>query len=113
MAILDTLGTPVSAILNTITSQAWQPLVSICKNGTLSQLQNIQVGRLVLFEGGESKASNVFGSDKEGVPVAYLDVHDDKFWVRLALFADMVRIFSFARRCAQQTNQGLHCIGVR
>lgn len=113
MAILDTIGAPVSAILNTITSQAWQPLVTACKNGTLAQLQNIRIGRLVLFEGGESKASNVFGSDKEGVPVAYLDVHDDKFWVRLALFADMVRKFSLARTpCAQQRNQSLHCIGV-
>ncbi|KAJ4379907.1 hypothetical protein N0V86_005091 [Didymella sp. IMI 355093] len=90
MAILDTLTAPASAILSTVTSQAWQPLVSICKNGTLSQLQNIQIGRLVLFEGEESKAKNVFGADKEGVPVAYLHVHDEKFWVRLALFADMV-----------------------
>lgn len=46
----------------------------------------------MLFEGNNSKASDVFGADKEGVPVAYLHVHDDKFWVRLALFADMVRI---------------------
>ncbi|KAJ4342557.1 hypothetical protein N0V95_006928 [Ascochyta clinopodiicola] len=89
MAILSALTAPASAILSTLTTQAWQPLVSLCKNGTLSQLQNIQIGRLVVFEGGESKASNVFGADKEGVPVAYLHVHDDKFWVRLALFADM------------------------
>ena len=90
MTILNTLTAPASAILNTLTSHTWQPLVSMCKNGTLSQLQNIQIGRLVLFEGSESKAENVFGADKEGVPVAYLHVHDDTFWVRLALFADMV-----------------------
>lgn len=96
MAILDTLTAPASALLSTLTSQAWQPLVSICKNGTLSQLQNIQIGRLVLFEGEESKAKNVFGADKEGVPVAYLHVHDEKFWVRLALFADMVSGYSGA-----------------
>ncbi|KAF2631261.1 CMAS-domain-containing protein [Macroventuria anomochaeta] len=87
--ILNTLTAPASAILSTLTSQAWQPLVSTCKNSTLSQLQKIQIGRLVLFQGNESKAKNVFGADKEGVPVAYLHVHDDKFWVRLALFADM------------------------
>lgn len=90
MAILDTLTAPASAAVNTLTSYAWQPLVSMCKNGTLAQLQNIQIGRLVLFEGSESKSKNVFGADKEGVPVAYLHVHDEKFWVRLALFADMV-----------------------
>jgi cyclopropane-fatty-acyl-phospholipid synthase len=91
MGILDVVTAPVSTILNTITSQAWQPLVSLCKNGTLSQLQNIQIGKLVIFESGESKTSTVLGVDKEGVPMAILDVHDEKFWVRLALFADMVR----------------------
>jgi len=65
--------------------------VTLCKNGTLSQLQDIKLGKLVIFEGGREKASAVFGSDKEGVPVAFLDVHNEKFWVRLALFADMVR----------------------
>jgi cyclopropane-fatty-acyl-phospholipid synthase len=58
-------------------------------------LQNIHIGRLVLFEGAESKATNVFGSDKEGVPVAYLHVHDEKFWVRLALFTDMVHNLAY------------------
>lgn len=107
MAILDTLTAPASALLSTITSQAWQPLVSVCKNGTLSQLQNIQVGRLVLFEGSESKASNVFGADKEGVPVAYLHVYDEKFWVRLALFADMVRISAKATGRETDVLEGL------
>jgi cyclopropane-fatty-acyl-phospholipid synthase len=99
MAILDTLTAPVSAALNALTTQTWQPLVSVCKNGTLAQLQNIQIGRLVLFEGDESKSKNVFGADKEGVPVAYLHVHDEKFWVRLALFADMVQ--SQSQRCSR------------
>lgn len=102
MAILDVVTAPVSTILNTITSQAWQPLVSMCRNGTLAQLHNIKIGRLVLFERSESKASTVFGVDKEGVPVAFLDVHDEKFWVRLALFADMVRSL-FLRRHSPTT----------
>lgn len=91
MSILRPFTGAAASVLNTITSQAWDPLVSLCRNGTLSQLQNIKLGKLVLFEGGSSKASTVFGSDKEGVPVAFLDIHDEKFWVRLALFADMVR----------------------
>jgi hypothetical protein len=90
MAIFSPVTGAATAILSTITSQTWGPLVSICKNGALSQLQEIKLGKLVLFEGG-TKASAVFGSDKEGVPVAFLDVHSEKFWVRLALFADMVR----------------------
>ncbi|KAF2032489.1 cyclopropane-fatty-acyl-phospholipid synthase [Setomelanomma holmii] len=89
MSIFSPLTGAATSILSTITSQTWGPLVSICKNGTLAQLQEIKLGKLVLFEGGNSKASSVFGSDKEGVPVAFLDVHSEKFWVRLALFADM------------------------
>lgn len=107
MAIFDVVTAPASAILGALTSQAWQPLVSVCKNGTLSQLQNIQIGRLVMFEGSESKAKNVFGADKEGVPVAYLHVHDEKFWVRLALFADMVRRTMRASFAQAPWKQGL------
>lgn len=89
MALLSPLTGAASTVLSTITAQAWGPLVSVCRNGTLSQLQHIKLGKLVLFEGGSSKASTVFGADKEGLPLAFLDVHDEKFWVRLALFADM------------------------
>lgn len=90
MAILSPITGAASSVLSTITSQAWGPLVTLCRNGTISQLQNLKLGKLVLFEGGSSKASAVFGKDKEGLPLAFLDVHDEKFWVRLALFADMV-----------------------
>jgi cyclopropane-fatty-acyl-phospholipid synthase len=94
MAILSPITGAASSILSSITSpitsQAWGPLVILCKNGTLSQFQNLKHGKLVLFEGGSEKASAAFGSDKEGLPIAFLDVRDEKFWVRLALFADMV-----------------------
>ncbi|EAT78569.1 hypothetical protein HBI56_172840 [Parastagonospora nodorum] len=89
MPIFNPLAGVTASVLSTITSQTWGPLVSLCKNGTLAQLHEIKIGKLVLFEGGSSKASAVFGSDKEGLPVAFLDVHNEKFWVRLALFADM------------------------
>jgi cyclopropane-fatty-acyl-phospholipid synthase len=91
MPIFNPLAGITTSVLSTITSQTWGPLLNLCKNGTLSELQDIKIGKLVVFEGGSSKASHVFGSDKEGVPVAFLDVHNEKFWVRLALFADMVR----------------------
>ncbi|KAL6710190.1 hypothetical protein ACN47E_009981 [Coniothyrium glycines] len=89
MSLLSPLASAASTVLSPITTRAWAPLVGLCRNGTISQLQNLKIGKLVLFEGGSSKASAVFGNDKEGVPVAFLDVHDEKFWVRLALFADM------------------------
>jgi cyclopropane-fatty-acyl-phospholipid synthase len=90
MAIYSSVTGAVSSALSPITSQAWGPLVNLCKNGTLAQLQNLKHGKLVVFEGGSSKSSVAFGSDKEGLPIAFLDVKDDRFWVRLALFADMV-----------------------
>ncbi|KAF2241077.1 cyclopropane-fatty-acyl-phospholipid synthase [Trematosphaeria pertusa] len=89
MAILSPLTSPAAAIWNGIASQAWDPLVSVCRNGTLSQLQAIRQGKLVLYEKSSSKASTVFGAETPGCPVAVLNVHDEKFWVRLALFADM------------------------
>ncbi|KAL5113407.1 hypothetical protein ACEQ8H_008704 [Pleosporales sp. CAS-2024a] len=89
MPIFNPLAGITASVLSTVTNQTWGPLVRLCKNGVLSQLQEIQIGKLVLFEGDLSKASAVFGSNKEGVPVAFLHVHNEKFWVRLALFADM------------------------
>ncbi|KAH7394907.1 Mycolic acid cyclopropane synthetase-domain-containing protein [Phaeosphaeria sp. MPI-PUGE-AT-0046c] len=89
MSIFSPLTGLATNVLSTITTQTWGPLLALCKNGTLAQLNDIKTGKLVIFEGGSSKASAVFGSDKEGLPVAFLDVHNEKFWVRLALFADM------------------------
>lgn len=91
MAIYSSVTEAVSTLLSPVTSQAWGPLVTLCKDGTLSQFQNLKHGKLVVFEGGSSKATAAFGSDKEGLPIAFLHVLDEKFWVRLALFADMVR----------------------
>ncbi len=90
MPLLSPLTGAATSVLSTLTSQVWGPLVTMCRNGTLSQLQNIKLGKLVIFEHGSSKTSTVFGADKEGLPLAFLDIHDEKFWVRLALFADMV-----------------------
>ncbi|KAF2180064.1 cyclopropane-fatty-acyl-phospholipid synthase [Zopfia rhizophila CBS 207.26] len=89
MAIISPLYETVSMIWNNVSSQAWEPLVSSCRNGTLSQLRGIQLGKLAVYEASSSKAISVFGSEHEGLPVAVLHVHDERFWVRLALFADM------------------------
>lgn len=89
MALTSPFYDAATTLLNTVTSQAWEPLVSLCRNGTLSQLQSIQIGRLTLYESKSSKASTVFGTEQDGAPSAVLNVHDEKFWVRLALFADM------------------------
>jgi cyclopropane-fatty-acyl-phospholipid synthase len=94
MAILGPLLEPATTIWNSISCQAWDSLVAVCRDGTLSQLQSIQLGKLAVYEISAGKGSTVFGTEREGHHVAVLNVHDDKFWVRLALFADMVRLLT-------------------
>ncbi|KAF2703566.1 cyclopropane-fatty-acyl-phospholipid synthase [Pleomassaria siparia CBS 279.74] len=89
MAILSPLLWPATAIWNSVGCQAWNSLVAVCRSATLSQLQNIQLGKLAVYEASAGKGSTVFGSEQAGQPVAVLNVCDEKFWVRLALFADM------------------------
>ena len=89
-----------TTLLNSVSTQAWEPLVSLCRNGTLSQLQNIRIGKLAVYESSSSKASANFGVEKEGLPLAVLNVHDERFWVRLALFADMVLPTCYFRNTA-------------
>ena len=94
MAILSPLLGPATTIWNSVSCQAWDSLVAMCRDGTLSQLQSIQIGKLAVYEISVGKGSTLFGTEREGHPVAVLNVHDDKFWVRLALFADMVCLFT-------------------
>jgi cyclopropane-fatty-acyl-phospholipid synthase len=90
MSIFSPLIAVATTVLNTISTQTWDPFVSLCKNGTLSQLQGIKIGKLLVSEEAESKASLVFGSDEGDGPTASLHVNSEKFWVRVALFADMM-----------------------
>ncbi|KAF1966193.1 cyclopropane-fatty-acyl-phospholipid synthase [Bimuria novae-zelandiae CBS 107.79] len=89
MTLLGALTTPAATIWNGVASQAWDPLVSLCKNGTLAQLHSIRLGTLALYEGGFDKPTAFFGNESPEHPFASLTVHNEKFWVRLALFADM------------------------
>ena len=92
MAILSPIVGPATVIWDSVSSRAWNSLVALCKNGTLSQLQTIRLGKLALYESNTGKGSVAFGAEREGHPIAILHVHDEKFWVRLALFADMVHL---------------------
>lgn len=90
MTILGAVTSPIATIWNGVASQAWDPLVALCRNGTLAQLQGIKIGSLALHETGVDKPATFFGHKSPDHPFASLTVHDEKFWVRLALFADMV-----------------------
>ena len=72
-------------------SVAWGPLVQISRSSILSLLQGIQVGQLTVREkdGVETVCGNL-ATDEESRPTASLRVLKEAFWLRLALFADMV-----------------------
>ena len=72
-------------------STAWGPLLSLSRTGVLALLQQISIGQLLIIEQDGAQTlcgqSTVAGLPAE--PKTELRVHQDAFWVRLALFADM------------------------
>ena len=70
---------------------AWAPFVQLSKGAVLGLLQKIEYGQLeVLDEDGKSTTcGSVPASDD--APTTQLKVLKDVFWVRVLLFADMVR----------------------
>lgn len=72
-------------------SIAWKPLVNVSRSGVLSLIQQIEVGKLTIHEsdGTETRCGEVEVKDSSR-PVTELKVLREAFWVRVALFADMV-----------------------
>ena len=73
-----------------ISAVAWGHLVQSSRSFIISLLCRIKVGRLIVLEQGGK--GTIFGKT-EGAdvqPFARLRVVRDAFWLRLALFADMV-----------------------
>lgn len=54
--------------------------------------QSIEFGRLAIYDGDSEEALAICGNPKAqpGYPVVLLHVHDEKFWFRLVLLANMV-----------------------
>ena len=70
---------------------AWGPLVQTSRQLVLALLSQIEQGRLTVIErDGTSTLCGEAGA-KTVQPAAQLRVVRDSFWLRLALFADMVR----------------------
>ena len=89
------LYTAAQSLWHSATLSTWTPVVSTCRNGALAQLKNIRLGKLAIYERSLQKPSISFEEEKEGLPLAVLHVHDERFWLRLALFADMVCSFPY------------------
>lgn len=72
-------------------SVTWTPLVQLSRSAILSTLQKITVGQLKVIEAdGHTTICGELGADIKG-PQTELRIHKDTFWVRMLLFADMVR----------------------
>ena len=72
-------------------SIAWDPLLRLSRTAVLSLLQQIKSGQLTVYEGEGTKT--VCGEQSGGTgsgPLTELRVRREVFWLRLALYADMV-----------------------
>ena len=95
-------------VLTPVTAVAWPPIVALSRRTVLALLGQIKVGQLVVQDalnnittvcggGGEAETNgtkvepDLRGGRRKGPPRAILRVQRDTFWVRLVLFADMVR----------------------
>ena len=85
----------MTSLLNTARSLtgsiAWSPLVQLSRASILNLLKGIEVGQLTVKE--KDGTETVCGNASIGrtvLPVTSLKVVHEAFWLRLALFADMV-----------------------
>jgi hypothetical protein len=72
-------------------SVAWGPLVRTSRAAILSLLSGIEVGQLAVREkDGSETICGKSGNGREPWPVTRLNILREAFWLRVALFADMV-----------------------
>ena len=72
-------------------SVAWAPLVQFSKSSILNLFKEIEVGQLTIKEkDGSTTVCGKPATDNEDWPVTSLNILREAFWLRLALFADMV-----------------------
>ena len=69
---------------------AWSPLVRLSRAVCLSLFRKITHGQLEIIDDGESTICGQAVSPTDP-PRVTIHVHKETFWVRLLLFADMVR----------------------
>ena len=86
------LSRPFDLLRTYVGSFAWAPFVQISRNTVLPLLQRIQHGQLTVIDCNGSVT--LCGAIKDGAPKTELKVLKEAFWVRVLLFADMVRCLS-------------------
>lgn len=87
MSLSNPIVSRFNALRSYAGSLAWGPLVQLSRSLTLSLLQRIQTGQLTIIDT-DGQAYHC-GIVLPSTPSTTLHVHNDLFWVRLLLFADM------------------------
>lgn len=72
-------------------SFTWAPLVRLSRAAVLSLLGRVGVGHILIIDSDGSETICGERWPREGAPSTELKVLKEAFWVRLLLFADMVR----------------------
>lgn len=88
MAMLNQL---LDAARSNVTFFAWNPLVRLSRAAVLNLLSRVEVGYLLISDTDGSETVCGERWPKEEGPATELKVLKETFWVRLLLFADMVR----------------------
>ena len=75
---------------------AWQPLIQLSRTAVLGLMSKVETGQIIVREAGD--VETICGRENEGAdlwqwPQTELRVLRDVFWLRVALFADMVRLW--------------------
>ena len=86
---MEALLRRVAPLYHAVGVNVWSPLVSFSRTAVLSIFENLEVGRFEIVDTDGSK--HLFGNVDSAYLRTLLKVHKDTFWVRLLLFADMVR----------------------
>ena len=112
LATQSALGKTFDALRSYTGSWTWGPLVNLSRNVVLNLLQRIEVGQIIVTDcngtvtkcGGTKnvRVATKDGQTESNALVSELKVVTEAFWVRVLLFADMVR-----RRCRASRNRGL------
>ena len=92
---MDFVSSTFDSLRSYLGSFTWHPFVNFSRSTVLGLLKQIEIGQLVVRD--EDGTVTVCGNPgmKEVSPCTELRVLKEAFWVRVALFADMVRHLSF------------------
>lgn len=102
MAIISGPVSSLQSLGSYAASYTWGPLLSLSRTTILSLLSRIQVGHLKIVDvdgtttvyGQKHVANGFLEQSVYSIPQTELTVHKDTFWVRMLLFADMVRFLT-------------------